>query len=61
MEISALTHKASNAVKAGIGICLTPIAVLGVASVAVAVFILDRFDRMGQRHATLQGRAADAN
>ncbi|MDX3908704.1 MAG: hypothetical protein QHC67_02680 [Sphingobium sp.] len=62
MEISTLSRKATHAVKTGVGICLTPIAVLGVTSVAFAVFVLDRLDRRERRTASGQlGLKAEAN
>jgi hypothetical protein len=62
MEISTLSRKAAHAVKTGVGICLTPIAVLGVTSVAFAVFVLDRLDRAGRKTLSHQlGRAAETN
>ncbi|AUW57450.1 hypothetical protein C1T17_04380 [Sphingobium sp. SCG-1] len=39
----SLLQKAKDAVRYGVGVCLTPVAVLGVAGIALVVFVADRF------------------
>ena len=55
-----LLQKTKDAIRYGIGVCLTPIAVLGVASVALVVFVADKFSSVtsAQNEAT---NTADTN
>lgn len=38
-----LLQKTKDALRYGVGVCLTPIAVLGIAGIALAVFVADKF------------------
>lgn len=50
-------QKAKDAARYGVGVCLTPIAVLGVASIALAVFVADKFEGL-TKGAAAEDRAA---